>query len=43
MTEDRLSDLSILSIENELAKRLQDNDIIDEFASSDKNRRIILF
>ena len=43
MTEDRLSDLSILSIEKEIAQHLQDDDIIDEFASSDKNRRIVLF
>ena len=43
MTEDRLSDLSILSIDNEIAQELQDDSIIDEFAASDKNRHIVLF
>lgn len=33
MTEDRLSDLSILSIEKEIAQELQDDCIIDEFAA----------
>ena len=43
MTEDRLSDLSMLSIEKEIAQELQGDSIIDEFAASDKNRRIVLF
>ena len=43
MTEDRLSDLSILSIEKEVAQGLDDNMMIDEFSASDKNRRIVLF
>ena len=43
MTEDRLSDLSILSIKKEIAQKLQDDSIIDELAASDKNRCIVLF
>ena len=43
MGEDRLSDLSILSIEREIASSALDYDqIIEDFASSDNNRRIIL-
>ena len=41
MTENRLSDLSILSIEKEIAQELQEDRIIDEFAGSDKNRSIL--
>uniref|UniRef100_A0A1X7UN42 HAT C-terminal dimerisation domain-containing protein n=1 Tax=Amphimedon queenslandica TaxID=400682 RepID=A0A1X7UN42_AMPQE len=41
MVEERLSDLSILSIEKEVAQSIEDK-IIDEFASSDKNSRILL-
>ena len=41
MTENRLSDLSILSIEKEIAQELQDK-IIDDFAASDKYRCILL-
>ena len=43
MSENRLSDLLILSIEKEIAQDLQDDNIIDEFAANDKNRRIVLF
>ena len=42
MAEDRLSDLATLAIEKEVAQ--VDNDKVnDEFASLDKNRRIVLF
>ena len=42
MTEDRLYDLSVLSIEKELAQAIVLTDIIDKFDAKDKNRRIIL-
>ncbi len=43
MGEDRLSDLAILSIERDMASNTLDYEqIIDEFASADKNRRIVL-
>ena len=41
MTEDRLADLSILSIEKEIAQELKNDSIIDEFAATDKNRHIV--
>lgn len=43
MTEETLSDLAILAIEKEVAQKLNHDDIIDKFASADKNRRIVLF
>ena len=44
MGEDRSSDLAILSIERDMvSKTLDYEQIIDEFASADKNRRIVLF
>ena len=43
MAEDRLSDLATLAIEKEVAQQLDYDKIIDEFASLDKNRRIVLF
>ncbi len=45
MTEQRLTDLAILSIENELTMELPLDTVITEFATSDKsdkNRRIVL-
>ncbi len=43
MGEERLSDLAILSIERELASKFFNYDeIIDDFASTDNNRRIVL-
>ena len=42
MIDSKLSDLAILSIEKEIAQEIEDDNIIDEFAGSDKNRRIIL-
>ena len=32
-----------LSIEREIAQKIDHDDVIDEFASSDKNRRIVLY
>uniref|UniRef100_A0A1X7VH27 HAT C-terminal dimerisation domain-containing protein n=1 Tax=Amphimedon queenslandica TaxID=400682 RepID=A0A1X7VH27_AMPQE len=43
MTEDRLSDPALLSIEQEVAENLNMDSIIEEFASVDNSRRIVLF
>ena len=43
MTEMRLVDLASLSIEHEIARQLSIEAVVDEFASSDRNRRITLF
>lgn len=40
--QDRLSALAILSIEGEIAAEFDYDAILDRFASSDKNRRIVL-
>ena len=42
MGQERLSALAILSIEREIAEELDYDSVIDQFASSDKNRRIVL-
>ena len=43
MGEERLSDLAVLSIERECASKFVDyEEVITEFASVDKNRRIVL-
>ena len=42
MTEQRLVDLAVLSIERDLSKQLSLDQVIDEFAGKDKNRRIML-
>ena len=42
MTEQRLVDLAVLSIERELSKQISIDEVINEFASKDKNRRILL-
>ena len=43
MGEDYLSDLAILSIEKDIASHILDNDeVINDFASADNNRRIVL-
>ncbi len=42
MTDDRLNHLAILSIEKELSKELDYQNIIDNFIAVDGNRRIIL-
>ena len=38
MAQSRLSSLAVLSIEREIAQKIDHDDVIDEFASSDKNR-----
>ena len=40
MTETRLADLATISIEWELAKRVNLEDILTEYATLDKNRRL---
>ena len=42
MTEQRLIDLAVLSIERELSKKISLEQVVNEFASKDKNRRILL-
>ena len=41
-TQQRLADLAILSIEKELSRSLSLDNVVDRFASYDKNRRILL-
>ena len=43
MCENRLSDLSVLSIEKEIVRDLDNDVIIEKFAASDKNKRTVLF
>ena len=42
MTEQRLTDLAILSIEKELTCEISLDAVVDQFATTDKNRRIVL-
>ena len=42
MTEQRLVDLAVLSVERDLSQQLSLNEVIDEFARKDKNRKIML-
>ena len=42
MSEQRLTDLALLSIEKELSQTLSLDDVIDRFAAADTNRRIVL-
>ena len=42
MSEQRLVDLAILSIEHKISKSLSLDEVVDNFASQDKNRRILL-
>ena len=42
MGQECLSALAILSIEREIAEELDYDSVIDQFASSDKNRLIVL-
>ena len=42
MTEQRLTDLAILSIEKELSNDISLDDVVDLFAARDKNSRIVL-
>ena len=43
MTERRLVDLASLSIEHDIARQISIEAVVDEFASSDRNRRITLY
>ena len=43
MCENRLSDLSVLPIEKEIGRDLDDDAVIEEFSAVDKNRRVVLF
>ena len=43
MTEPRLNDLAVLSIERDLSKTLDLNVVVQNFAAIDKNRRIALY
>jgi len=42
MSEEHLSSLAIFSIERQLADSLSLDEVIDKFATRDKNRRIVL-
>jgi hypothetical protein len=42
MTESRLTDISVLSIENDLSKNICLDDVVTEFEGKDKNRTITL-
>ena len=43
MSEQRLSDLAILSIERELSSDVSLDDAVTEFSGIDGNRRILLY
>lgn len=43
MTEKRLADIALLSIENDLSSNLSLDDVVNEFGGKDKNRTIMLF
>ena len=42
MSEQRLVDLAVLSIEKELSQKLSLDEVVDNFAAQDKNRKIML-
>ena len=42
MAQDRLVGLAVLSIEKDISKDLSLDKVVDQFASRDKNRRIML-
>ena len=42
MSEQRLVDLAVLSIEKELSQNLSLDEVVDSFAAQDKNRKIML-
>lgn len=42
MTDERLSNLSMTSIENKIAKSLDLEEVVDKFAVNHNNRKIIL-
>ncbi len=43
MTEPRLNDLAVLSIERDISRTLDLNVVFEKFAALDKNRRIALY
>ena len=43
MTEKRLTDIALLSIENELRDTISLDDVLTEFEGENKNRTIMLF
>ena len=42
MTEDRLSDLAVLAIEREIGQKLSLEEVVDDFASTDKTDAITI-
>ena len=42
MQEERLVNLAVLSVEQEISRNLNFDEVIDKFAADDKNPRIIL-
>ena len=43
MTEKRLADIALLSIENDLSNKISLDDVVTDFGGQDKNQTIILF
>ena len=43
MMEDGLSALTVLSIEREIAEKIDFDEVIDEFAAAEKKRQIVLY
>ena len=43
MTEKRLADIALLSIENDLSDKISLDDVVTDFGGQDKNRTIMLF
>ena len=42
MSNERLANMAILSIEREIAKEIPFDLVVDKFTAQDKNRRIVL-
>ena len=42
MSNERLGNMAVLSIEREIAKEIPLDSVVDKFAAQDKNRRITL-
>ena len=43
ITEKRLADIALLSIENDLSDEISLDDVVTDFCGQDKNQTIILF
>ena len=43
MTKKRLTDIALLSIENDFSDKISLDDLVTDFSGQDKNRTIILF